>query len=699
MADEVDVLLGKIENVALRDELRAAVDRVRAKRSFGLVFESHLPERVRLHDHPIRRGVNVVRRDEADEAFQGTVEGVSRGEATVTVPDGSTHRVPVADLVVTAEFGEPIYPGLTRLGSIDRGGDKPAHIVINAENHHALEMLQFTHAGKVDCIYIDPPYNTGAKDWKYDNDYVDGEDAYRHSKWLAFMERRLLLAKQLLNPLNSVLIVTIDEKEVHRLQLLLQQVFSASTIQMVTIVTNPSGTSRDTLSRVEEYAFFVFIGSAEPARVGDNLLTESASLSRTGLPWESLLRRGNAWYRSERPNLCYPIFVDSDTKQITGVGEPFSGEDEGARVTEYDGGVAAWPVRRDGRLGIWRKERSAILELASQGYLHVSGFDRDRNTWAIRYLMSGTTESISNGRIRVERTGKYGEVEARDVVETTAVAKTVWNRGSHNAGTHGSALLRLMIPGRAFPFPKSLYAVEDAVRIAVLNKPDAVVLDFFVGSGTTTHAVMRLNRQDDGRRQSIVVTNNEVSADEARSLRARGLRPGDREWEELGIFEHITCPRITAAVTGLTPDGEPVKGDYKFTDEFPMAEGFEENVQFMKLTYQDPVDVELDNAFTAIAPLLWMRAGGQGDMIQRLADVDDVPVSFDYTDRYAVLFDADRWREFIEVLPATVTTVFVVTDSASMFAGVAEALPSGVEPVRLYENYLSTFAINRGESA
>jgi adenine-specific DNA-methyltransferase len=116
--------------------------------------------------------------------------------------------------------------------------------VINAENFHALQALLYTHEGKVDAIYIDPPYNTGAKDWKYNNDYVDAEDAYRHSKWLAFMERRLKLAKRLLNPESSVLIVTIDEHEVHRLRLLLDQTFPDAYVQMVTIVVNPKGVAQ-----------------------------------------------------------------------------------------------------------------------------------------------------------------------------------------------------------------------------------------------------------------------------------------------------------------------------------------------------------------------------------------------------------------------------------------------------------------------
>ncbi len=147
---------------------------------------------------------------------------------------GETRRVTSGRLVATREFGDPpIYPGLVSTGSVLRGGGgadgddggRPFHTVINAENYHALEALLFAHEGQVDAIYIDPPYNTGARDWKYNNDYVDDIDPYRHSMWLSFMERRLLLAKRLLKPADSVLIVTIDEKEYLRLGLLLEQIF------------------------------------------------------------------------------------------------------------------------------------------------------------------------------------------------------------------------------------------------------------------------------------------------------------------------------------------------------------------------------------------------------------------------------------------------------------------------------------------
>ena len=176
----------------------------------------------------------------------------------------------------------------------------------------------------------------------------------------------------------------------------------------------------------------------------------------------------------------------------------------------------------------------------------------------------------------------------------------------------------------------------------------------------------------------------------------RVVRDGDPEWEALGIFEHITRPRITAAVTGLTPDGAPITGDYKFTAEFPMADGFEENVEFVKLTYLDPVDVELDRAFAAVAPMLWLRAGGQGSTVAERTDAGGDLLPFAVADRYGVLFDPDRWRDFVAALPADARTVFVVTDSAAVFAGVAESLPADLAVVRLYENYLTTFAINQG---
>jgi adenine-specific DNA-methyltransferase len=245
-----------------------------------------------------------------------------------------------------------------------------------------------------------------------------------------------------------------------------------------------------------------------------------------------------------------------------------------------------------------------------------------------------------------------------------------------------------MLQGRSFPFPKSLYAVEDTVRYFVVHKPDAVVLDFFAGSGTTAHAVMRLNKQDGGRRQCISVTNNEVSAGEQRRLREQGLRPGDPEWEALGICDYITKPRIEAAITGRIPHGDPIKGDYKFTDEFPMVDGFAENAEFFTLTYESQVAIGHNKAFSRIAPLLWLRAGARGRRIDRLPDD-----GYEVADTYGLLVELDRAGEFARAIEKAggVAIAYVVTDDDRRFQSVVRRLPEGVEPVRLYEAYLSNF--------
>lgn len=206
---------------------------------------------------------------------------------------------------------------------------------------------------------------------------------------------------------------------------------------------------------------------------------------------------------------------------------------------------------------------------------------------------------------------------------------------------------------------------------------------------------MRLNKQDGGRRQCISVTNNEVSAEEQRRLRKQGLRPGDADWEALGICDYITKPRVTAAITGKTPEGDPIKGDYKFTDEFPMSEGFEENAAFFTLTYEAPLSVRHNRAFERVAPMLWLRAGSRGRIICDLGED-----GWDVADAYGVLENLDHADEFIAAVSARegIEIAFVVTDDDSAFQMVCRELPSDVVPVRLYESYLQNFEINTGRS-
>jgi adenine-specific DNA-methyltransferase len=704
MRSELDVLLDKIADPILRADIQSQVDRIRAKRTFGLVFESHLPERVRLPEHEIRVGVRVAYRDDAASAAFEVTE-IRKQTATlrrVRNPDGSVlsaaQQADVVDetaafdaLVVIADFGDPVFPGLRHLGSISRGGDKPSHVVIKGENHHVLEALQFTHSGKVDCIYIDPPYNTGARDWKYDNNYVDDTDAYRHSKWLAFMERRLVLAKQLLKPDDSVLIVTIDEKEYLRLGLLLDRVFPAVRKQMVSITISPRGTSRaNEFSRVDEFAFIVYFGGARLfAASGD---ASSAPQAR----WQYLRRDERTSTRAAgRPNQFFPIYVSEASGRIEHVGEPIRQSTNRNSVRSRKGCATIFPIQDDGTEMVWGLTAPSLRKILADGFVRVTAGTNRFQRYNITYLR-GVYKNLNSGKWKV--VGERHDGSKSVVVPGGAVSRptTVWRDRAHDAGAYGTSLLGALVPNREFPYPKSLYAVEDMLRYFLKGKPQAVVLDFFAGSGTTAHAVARLNHEDNGRRQSISVTNNEVSAAEADTLSSLSLRPGDPEWEALGIFEHITRPRIEAAITGRRYDGEPIEGAYRFGDEFPMSDGLNENVEFLELTYLDPETIELDAAFNSVAPLLWLRAGGRGSILSEDLDPAGRRKPYDWTDRYGVLFNPDRWRTFIRRSPVTVSTVFIVTDSQTTFSGIASELPSGLDVVRLYENYLSTFTINGG---
>src|SRR5699024_2642702 len=313
---------------------------------------------------------------------------------------------------------------------------------------------------------------------------------------------------------------------------------------------------------------------------------------------------------------------------------------------------------------------------------------------AVQYLPSGAVAAIESGDAEVTGRDEDGAVIAEYASAKGVIPKRVWNMPSHNAETGGTNLISSLL-GRRFPFPKSLFAVEDTLRFFVKDKPEAVVLDFFSGSGTTAHAVMRLNRQDRGRRQCISVTNNEVSAQEQAGLRRQALRPGDAEWEALGICDYITKPRLTAAITGKTPQGDPIKGDYKFTDELPMSDGFDENAAFFTLTYEAPLSVRHNRAFERVAPMLWLRAGSCGRIIYDLGED-----GWDVTDSYGVLENLDQADEFVAAVSARedIEIAYVVTDDDSAFQMVCRELPSGVVPVRLYESYLQNFEINTGRS-
>lgn len=693
----VEDLIACIPDVHLRDALAAEVRRLKDSTSFGLVYERHLPESILL---PASVGVDVgspVRlRTNPEDRHPLVVKKIMKATATVGRygDDDDDARVPLKDLLVARDFDEPFFPSLRILDTVRRGDPQEPHLVICGENHHALQLLRYTHAGRVDVIYIDPPYNTGAQDWRYNNDYVDKNDRWRHSKWLSFMERRLRIAKELLSN-DGVLIVTIDEHEVHHLGALLNRLFKDYDRHMVTSVTNPKGTIRGNFGRVDEYVFFcvprigrpliaprLLDGASVEDDDEDNYVFLESPIENDGdlvedigeTPYEFQLfrRRGSASLRSDRPRRFFPIFINEKTREIVGVGKPLPlGEEPSFR--RIKGLRPIWPIDSDGNHRVWRWQASRVIDILKgpdrEGrYLTLGRYDERKDSWTVNLA-----------------------VPKRDFVKQ----KTVWWEKRHDSGTHGTTLLqKLLGRSRTFSYPKSLYLVRDTLDLVVRDRPKALILDFFAGSGTTLHATSLLNARDGAQRRCILVTNNELNSDVAARLVASGHFPGDEAYEKEGIFEGVAMPRIKAAITGRRPDGKPLPGRY--IGGRPMKEGFPESVIFAALDYLDPEQVELGGEVSGLDSIMWLKAGAQRTIPRRLPDA----LYKIYPDRgYAVLFKSDAFGSFVEDLADTdgITTVFLITDYNDTYAAMASKLLSRkVEMVP--RDYLRWFRDHTGES-
>lgn len=362
----------KAKDAQLGADLEREFKALSSRLPFGLNFERHSPEAVELPLRPIRKGDKVRVMPERGSTKKGDQRlwQVKANHKTEKVADlelmgvaeVETQSVALDDLVVVAGFRDTIYPGLISTGKVERGGDKPFHTVINGENYHVLKALTYTHRGKLDAIYIDPPYNTGAKDWKYNNDYVEDDDLYRHSKWLAMMERRLIIARQLLNPADSALIVTIDEKEYLRLGMLLEQIFPEAAIQMVCSVINPKGSARaGRFSRVDEYIYFVFLGNSKVVPWRTDMLREVKENGRS-VRWAGLMRNGEGSRRTRIPSMFFPIFIDKKTGQYHSTGEPPPVQVRPSDIEVPDGTVAIYPIDGNGQELMWRLSPSVVFD-------------------------------------------------------------------------------------------------------------------------------------------------------------------------------------------------------------------------------------------------------------------------------------------------------------------------------------------------
>lgn len=502
----------------------------------------------------------------------------------------------------------------------------PWNFIIEGDNLQALYLLEKTHRGKIDCIYIDPPYNTGARDWKYNNDYVVNTDEYRHSKWLSMMKNRLLLAKTLLNPRDSTLICTIDEKEFLRLGNLLEELFPEATIEMVTSVISAKGVYKEgQFSRVEEYLFYVKLGDASIQQTAINMLdSDVRKESEREIDWLGLRRREPSSKREARPNQFYPIFVYNKTGFIASIGDavPYGVDRESIMVPPDC--TALWPLDGQGRESLWGLTPEVLRRNHQKGYVRVKNWNHKKCTGTVYYLPTGTISDIEKGKATVTGYNEDGSIKAFYQEQGTVPPRKVWYQKSHNAETYGTNIVAELLPGRRFPYPKSIYAVLDSLRFVVGNKPDAIILDFFAGSGTTLHAVNLLNCEDEGSRKCILVTNNELSYKEEEEFEKKGILRGSKEWEDRGIARYITWPRTFCSINGKDINGKVIEGNYgvkydifekkqdeghrgcytkKFVEMYPLlssrkkSDGFQTNVNYFKCSWtpRKPEDYLLSN--------------------------------------------------------------------------------------------------------
>ena len=687
----LDELVTQIENPDLRARIAAEVEKLAKQKKFGLVFEEHLPECTPLWDIPVKAGRKAALKTGHVNDFY-TVLKIEDGVATCLNKDKSaTAEFPVEELVCVAEFGEPIYPYLKPVDTVCNAPDSDLwHTLIEADNYHALQLLEYLYAGKVDCIYIDPPYNTGARDWKYNNDYVDNNDQYRHSKWLSMMQKRLKIAKKLLNPNDSVLIVTIDEKEYLHLGCLLEEMFPEANMQMISSVINPYGTQRlNEFSRNDEYIFFLMFGRSQPAGIVNEDAPEQSY-------WKTF-RRGDLASRRGQPKggkaQFYPIYVDDLTRKIVSIGDPIAHEVDRHTVQGMPGCTTVFPLRDDGTEMNWCVRPEAARTLLEKGYIKAGTANyKTQQIYPILYLRSGTIDDIDSGKLVIDGYADDNSIIAHYVQQKEQMPQTNWHFKEHSARDYGSNLIRDIFKDKRFTFPKSLYAVKDCLFLFVKNKPNALIVDFFAGSGTTMHAVNLLNAEDGGHRRCIMVTNNEVSDAEAKEMSRRGLKPGDEEWEKLGIARYVTWPRTVCSIEGHDVNGNPLKGNYIGSD-IPMADGFKANAAFFKLGFLDKNAVALGRQFKEMLPTLWMKAGAHGACPALGETVPEMLILPE--NRMAVLVDERAYIAFSEKLDEhpEIETVFLVTDSDSGYRDMISGLDVK-ESYQLYRDYLDNFRIN-----
>lgn len=486
---------------------------------------------------------------------------------------------------------------------ISKSPNQPTNFIFEGDNFHSLYTLNFTHKKKIDIIYIDPPYNTGNKSWRYNNDYVDSEDPYKHSKWISFMNKRLRLAKNLLKD-TGVLVLTIDDYEIYSIGLLLDKIFGEKNkIGVIAIETNPRGrTTNKFFATSHEYILF-YAKNIANAKTYELPLNEEQKLVfkyEDEMSFYRLLpfrRSGGLSTPSERPNSEFPIFYSKENNKIIAVGGKRNDDSKKIYTTDYvllindnseiisisykdfikkfgKESVEIMPIDSSGNRRVWRwSEREKILEAAMQGDFIIN------------------TEN-----------GKYN-IQLKDRIKKGRKAKTIWVDPKYDASSNGTVLIeKILGKSKSFDYPKSLYATLDTLNVLAYENKNALILDFFAGSGTTGQAVLELNQQDGGNRQFILCTNNENN-----------------------ICQEVTYPRIKKVIDG-------------YADK----KGIPANVKYFKTTFVPNVITNNDKrVLVARSTELLCIAENTFEIVKQNKRKQDFIILKNSTKHTAIIYDED----------------------------------------------------------
>lgn len=420
------------------------------------------------------------------------------------------------------------------------------------------------------------------------------------------------------------------------------------------------------------------------------------------------------------PNQFYPIYVDDATGRIREIGEPIMEGVDRFSVPEIPGCSTVFPVRPDGTEMNWGiKPEEARIRL-QKGYLRAGKHTPNApQQYVISYVTGGNISDIEAGIAIFDGYEDDGSVKAYYPKGRDKMPTTNWNRIPHDAQRFGTNILTSII-GSRFDYPKSLYAVYDCLRYFVYNKPNALIVDFFAGSGTTLHSVNLINSEDNGNRRCIMITNNEVSSLEAAQLEQEGLHPGDDRWEQYGVAKYVTWPRTKCSILGIDINGNALPGEYGVEIEkyipdtssrgkyikakqqvYPqlnnasLSDGFKANAAFFHLGFLDKTSVAVGRQFRELLPLLWLKAGAHNSC-PVLPDDGDLPDLLVLPgNRFAVLLSETSFADFAAQVKAhpEIDTLYIVTDSEPAFRMMTDTLP-GRTAYQLYRDYLENFQIN-----